>query len=105
MTKEQEMISIKEMMQKIGLEPDFLIELEYKKSQKYLMELILRTEKTLIDIQETDGVEQLSNRQKNVQKTLNQLVFSHNKLVEMEGIIHALKKENEMLNERLKARK
>jgi hypothetical protein len=105
MDKQNEMLSIKEMMERIGLDPNFIIELEYKKSQVFLMKLIVKTETTLKNIQEVDGMEVMSERQKSVQNSLNGLIFSHNKLVEMEGIIHALRKENEMLNERLNARK
>jgi valyl-tRNA synthetase len=105
MDKQNEMLSIKEMMERIGLDPNFIIELGYKKSQVFLMKLIVKTETTLKNIQEVDGMEVMSERQKSVQNSLNGLVFSHNKLVEMEGIIHALRKENEMLNERLNARK
>jgi hypothetical protein len=105
MDKQNEMLSIKEMMERIGLDPNFIIELEYKKSQVFLMKLIVKTETTLKNIQEVDGMEAMSERQKSVQNSLNGLIFSHNKLVEMEGIIHALRKENEMLNERLNARK
>jgi hypothetical protein len=101
---ETEMLSIKEMMVNIGLDPEFILHLEYKKSAYYLSQLIHRTEKTLIDIQKQEGMEVLSERQKSVQKTLNQLIFAHNKIVEMEGIIYKLKNENELLNERLKLR-
>ena len=93
------------MMERIGLDPNFIIELEYKKSQVFLMKLIVKTETTLKNIQEVDGMDVMSERQKSVQNSLNGLIFSHNKLVEMEGIIHALRKENEMLNERLNVRK
>jgi hypothetical protein len=105
MDKKNEMLSIKEMMERIGLDPNFIIELEYKKSQVFLMKLIVKTETTLKNIQEVDGMDVMSERQKSVQNSLNGLIFSHNKLVEMEGIIHALRKENEMLNERLNVRK
>lgn len=104
MDKLTEMLSIKEMMVNIGLDPDLIIHLEYKKSQLYLKQIINRTEKTLIGIQESEGMEQMSERQKSVQKTLNELIFAHNKIVEMEGIIYALKEQNELLNERLKLR-
>jgi len=99
-----EILSIKEMMDNIGFDPDSFVQLEYKRCQSHLKALIHRTEKTLIGIQKTDGMETLSDKQKSVQRTLNQLLFIHNKMVEMEGIIYALKEENELLTERLKLR-
>ena len=97
-----EILSIKEMLKKIGHDPDFIIELEYKKCLHYVEILINRTEKSLIDIQESDGMNILSDRQKSVQKTLNHLVFAHNKMAQMEGIIYALTQENNLLKSRIK---
>ena len=105
MTKEEGITRVTEMMKKIGLDPDFIIELEYKRSQEYLKILIHRTEQTLITLQEEDNMEVLSDRAKSVNNTLNQLIFAHNKMVEMQGIIYTLKQENDLLNERLKLRK
>lgn len=102
---ETELFSIKEEFKKMGLNPDFALELEYKRVQLYLSILIQKTEKTLISIQEKEGLDEVSDRQKSVEKTLRQLIFSHNKCVQMEAMIFALKKENEMLHERLKLRK
>jgi SET domain-containing protein len=100
-----EILSIKEMMDNIGFDPELFVKLEYKKCQHHLKQLIKRTETTLISIEKSDGMEVLSERQKSVQLTLNQLILVHNKMVEMEGIIYALKEQNELLTERLNLRK
>jgi hypothetical protein len=105
MNKDEEILTIKEMMVKIGLDPDHIVRIEYRKSQIYLKEIIKKTESTLINIQEVDGMEVISERQKSVQLTLNRLLFAFNKMVEMEGIIYALREQNELLTERLNLRK
>lgn len=96
--------SIKEMMVKLGLDPNHILAIEYKKSQIYLQQIIVKTEKSLIDIQKVDGLDVVSERQKSIEKILGRLIFAHNKLVQMEALIYSLTKENEMLNERLKLR-
>jgi len=99
------MLSIVEMMRKIGLDPEHIKSVEYRKAQVYLMRIILRTEKVLLKIQEDEGLEQLSDRQKSVTNTLKELCFAHGKMSEMEAIIFQLRQENELLNERLKLKR
>ncbi len=94
------MDSIKEMMERIGLDPDHIKNVEYRKCQLYLQQLIDRTEATLTKMQQDDP---MTDRTKQVEKTLNNLIFCHNKMFEMEGIIHALRGENELLRKRLKS--
>lgn len=98
------MESIKEMMIRIGLDPEHIKHIEYRKCQYYLTKIIERTEASLIKLQEQDGMNVVSARQKDVENTLNQLIFCHNKMYEMEGIIHALRGENELLNNRINAK-
>lgn len=99
------MESIKDLMIKAGLDPDRIVHLQYKKAEHHLGRLVLRTEKTLIKIQEVDGMDVVSPRQKDVEQTLNTLLFTHQKMVQMQGIIYSLNLENELLKERLKIRK
>lgn len=101
MYNESEFLSIKEALEKIGMNADHVLQLEYRKTELYLTKLITRTEKTLIKIQRTDGLEVISDRQKSIQNTLNQLIFAHNKVCEMESIIYKLLAENEMLKTRI----
>ena len=100
----EEFLSIKDELKKIGMDPDNIIFLQYKKVGFHLEKLIVRTEKSLIDLQEKDGLDVISDRQNSVQNTLNQLIFAHNKVHEMQSLIYTLKAENEMLTNRLKAR-
>ena len=51
------MENIKDLFKKYGLDQNHVLGLEYKKTQFFLDELILRTEKTLIDIQEKEGLD------------------------------------------------
>ena len=99
----EQYLSIKDALVKVGMNPDHILHLEYKKSAFYLTKLIVRTERALIELQEQDGLDIISERQKSVQETLNQLIFAHNKINEMESIIYSLRAENDMLIERLKA--
>jgi hypothetical protein len=96
------MESIKEMMVRIGLDPDHIKNVEYRKCQLYLSRLIQRTEATLIKLQETD---MQTEKIKSTERTLGNLIFCHNKMYEMEGIIHALRGENELLKQRIENRK
>ena len=92
------MDSIKEMMVRIGLDPDHIKSVEYRKCQLYLSRLIHRTEATLKKLQESD---MQTEKIKSTEQTLNNLIFCHNKMYEMEGIIHALRGENELLKQRI----
>jgi len=92
------MESIKEMMVRIGLDPDHIKNVEYRKCQLYLARLIERTETTLKKLQEDDLQ---TEKIKSTERTLNNLIFCHNKMYEMEGIIHALRGENELLKQRV----
>lgn len=96
------MIGINDLIKKIGIEPEFIIKLEYRKALSYLMALILKAEKSLIQVQEVDGLEIISPRQKSIQHSLKVLTFSYNKIAEMEGVIFMLRKENDLLKERIK---
>lgn len=101
MNTTEEMISIKEMMQKIGIEPDHLMRIEYRKCGLFLKQFVLKTEKKLMKLQETENDTESIKSTLNV---LNQLILCHNKFHEMEAKIYELKEENSLLNERLKAR-
>lgn len=101
MNTTEEMISIKEMMQKIGIEPDHLMRIEYRKCGLFLKQFVLKTEKKLIKLQEAETDTEAIKSTLNV---LNQLILCHNKFHEMESKIYELKEENSLLNERLKAR-
>lgn len=100
-----EMENIKELFTKIGLSENNVLGLEYKKAEHYLGEIILRTEKTLLDLQKKEGLEYYSERQKSVQTTLNRLLFIHGKITQMEALIYRLELENELLSKRLKLKK
>jgi adenylate kinase family enzyme len=99
------MENIKDLFEKYGLDPNHVLGLEYKKAQFYIDELVLRTEKTLIDIQEKEGMEFYSERQKSVETTLRKLLFANSKMKQMELLIYRLELENELLLKRLKLRK
>lgn len=99
------MENIKDLFVKYGLDPNYVLGLEYKKAEFFLSELVLRTEKTLIDLQNKEGLEYYSERQKSVETTLNKLTFIHKKVTEMELVIYRLEMENELLTKRLKLRK
>lgn len=99
------MENIKDLFIKYGLDQNHVLGLEYKKAEYFLGEIILRTEKTLIDLQKKEGLEYYSERQKSVETTLKQLTFIHNKITEMELLIYRLELENELLSKRLKLRK
>ena len=98
----EEIVTIKGLLKKIGLDQNHLISIEYMKAQFHLMQIILRTEKVLIKIQEDEGLEVVSERQKSVNQTLTQLCFVHGKMSEMEGLIFQLRQENELLTQRIK---
>lgn len=101
--RSEKLISIKNEMKKIGLDPQHILNIEYFKAQIYMSELIVRTEKSLIKLQE-DPLMIGSAREKSIENTLTKLIFSHNKLAQMEGIIYGLMAENKLLNERIKLR-
>ena len=105
MEKLEEIYSIKEMMERIGLDPNHIIRLEYRKCQHYLKEFILKSEPNLIKLQELDGMDIVSDNQRKTEKTLSKLIFIHNKMIELERICYAQKEEIELLNERIKNRK
>jgi hypothetical protein len=99
------MENIKDLFKKYGLDKNHVLGLEYKKTQFFLDELILRTEKTLIDIQEKEGFDYYSERQKSVETTLQRLLFVNSKVRQMELLIYRLELENELLSKRIKLRK
>lgn len=102
MNKTEEMLSIKEMIARIGIDQDHLMRIEYRKCGLFLKKFIIKTESKLIKLQEFETDTESIKKTLNV---LNQLTLCHNKFHEMEAKIYELKEENALLNERLNNRK
>jgi len=88
-----------ELFRANGFDSEQILEIEYRKAILFIKNMLFRSEKTLIEEQAKDEVNE--SRLKSIEQTYNRLLFIYGKYCKMDTQINELKVENQMLKDKL----
>jgi hypothetical protein len=88
-----------ELFRANGFDSEQILEIEYRKAILFIKNMLFRSEKTLIEEQAKDEVNE--SRLKSIEQTYNRLLFIYGKYCKMDTQINELKVENQMFRDKL----